>query len=53
MIIWHIAKKIKVYIYNATTRQTRELITGNDNFVIKSYENNTLKYDDKSIECNI
>ena len=42
-----------IYIYNATTRQTRELITGNDNFVIKSYENNTLKYDDKSIECNI
>ncbi len=42
-----------IYIYNATSRTTRELVKGNDKFIIKNYENNTLSYDDKSIECNI
>lgn len=42
-----------IYIYNATSRTTKELIKGTDEFVIKNYENNTLKYDNKSIECNI
>lgn len=42
-----------IYIYNATTRTTKELIKGNDSFIIKNYENNTLNYDNKSIECSI
>ncbi|MDD3303666.1 MAG: hypothetical protein PHP54_01975 [Clostridia bacterium] len=42
-----------IYLYNATNRTTKELIKGNDEFIIKNYENNTLVYDDKSIECNI
>lgn len=38
-----------IYIYNAITRETTILIQGNDEFLIKDFENNVLKYDNKSI----
>lgn len=38
-----------IYIYNAATLKTSTVIEGNDEFIIKDFENNVLKYDDKNI----
>ncbi len=42
-----------IYIYNATTRQTSTVITGNKEFIISGYEGNILSYDNTSIKVNL
>lgn len=38
-----------IYAYDVTTRQSKKLLSGTDNFKIKGIEDNKLKYDDKSV----
>lgn len=48
-------KKQGIYIYNATTRGTKKVITGTDNFDITNfdYANKVLTYDGKDIKIEI
>lgn len=39
-----------IYYYNLQTQEKGRIITGEEDFNIKSYENGILKYDDKEIE---
>lgn len=36
-----------IYIYNLLTGEKMEIIEGNEDFELKSYENQILKYDDR------
>ena len=38
-----------MYLYNAQTMETKIILEGQDNFQIKSYENNRIYYDDKNM----
>ncbi len=42
-----------IYVYNAMTRKTRTVVTGDENFVINSYKENILSYDDTNIKVEI
>ena len=39
-----------IYVYNAKLRKYVTIVTGKGEFEIKGYENNILKYDDKTIK---
>ena len=45
--------KSGIYLYNAKDFTTKELVKGNNNFNIKSYENGVLKYDNTQVNVNI
>ena len=48
-IIYSVNKK-GIYYYNLNTKHKQELVTGDEEFLIKNYESGTLNYDDKIIE---
>lgn len=52
--IYSIAHK-GIYVYNATTRKTKNLLIGNDNFKITNYDytNKILTYDGKDVKIEI
>jgi len=50
IIILFTAKKNKgIYIYNVAKRMYGTLLTGEDEFKLIEYNNNELKYDEKSL----
>ena len=53
-LIYSIQKQ-GIYVYNATTRQTKTIVTGNDNFEITGFNNDTkiLTYDGKNIQITL
>ncbi len=52
-ILAYSVSKNGIYLYNAKDFTTKELIKGNNNFNIKSYENGVLKYDNTQVNVNI
>ena len=46
-------KQKGIYVYNAQTRTYKTIITGKDNYEIKSINNKLLNYDETSIELEI
>jgi len=42
-----------IYVYNAQTRTYKSVVTGKDNYEIKSIDNKLLNYDETSIELNL
>lgn len=53
-LIYSIQKQ-GIYVYNATTRQTKTIVTGNDNFEITDFNNDTkiLTYDGKNLQITL
>ena len=41
-----------IYVYNAPTKETREIVSGSDAFKINKVENNIIYYDNKQITVN-
>ncbi len=50
--IFYSIKNKGIYFYDLKTKEKRELITGDDDFYIKSYNNHILKYDEEIVEID-
>ena len=51
-IIAYSIKNKGIYLFDCITKEERELLTGENEFELKGFDNNILKYDDTELEVN-